>query len=315
MGIVQGMEVFVRAAELRSFTAAAKSLGLTSSGVGKSVTRLEAELGVRLLHRTTRRVALTDEGALFLEHCRHVLEEVEHARASIAERVVAPRGRVRVSVPRFIGMQVVVPVLSAFTEAWPDVSLDVSLSDRRVSLADEGIDLAIRVGELHDESVVARRLGTIDIVTIASPTVLTRTPVEALGDLPFAPCVAFRVATTGRERAWFFRVDGRVVEWSPRAGIVLDAGEAMVEAAASGAGVTQVPAWMATEALACGAVVEVLAALRPPPLPVHAIYLGGKGLAPRTRTFLDFLVALPAWRESASDAARTDARRRRAKRR
>jgi DNA-binding transcriptional LysR family regulator len=271
---VQGMEAFVRAAELRSFAAAAKRLGLTSSGVGKAVSRLEAELGVRLLHRTTRRIGLTDEGAVFLEHCRRVLEEVERARASITKRAVSPRGRVRVSVPPFIGMHVVVPALAAFTSAYPDVSLDVSLSDRRANLAEDGIDVAIRVGEPHDASVVARRLGAIDLVAVAAPTVLARTPIEALGDLPFAPCVALRQPTTGRERSWHFRVDGRLVEWSPRAAIVLDGGDAMVAAAAGGAGVTQVPEWMARDALARGAVVEVLAQLRPPPLAVHVILPG-----------------------------------------
>jgi DNA-binding transcriptional LysR family regulator len=293
--IVQGMEAFVRAAEARSFTGAAKVLGMTSSGVGKAVARLEAELGVTLLHRTTRRVALTDEGAVFLERCRRVLEEVDRARASIAERVVAPRGRVRVSVPRFLGMQAIVPALPAFTAAHPDVSLDLSLTDRRVNLAEEGVDLAVRVGAIEDTSVAARRLGTVDIVTVASPSFLARTPIATLGDLALAPCVAFRLAS-GRERSWSFQLEGRPVEWSPRAHVVLDGGESMVEAAAAGLGVTQVPDWIAADALARGAVVEVLAPLRPAPMPVHAIWLAGRKLAPRTRAFLDFVVSLPVWR-------------------
>lgn len=299
MEIVQGMEAFVRAAEARSFTQAARVLGVTSSGVGKAITRLERELGVTLLHRTTRRVALTDEGAVFLEHCRRVLEEVESARASIADRAATPRGRVCVSVPHFLGNQVVVPALPAFLRAHPDVSLDLSLSDRHVNLADEGVDLAVRVGDLRDTSVVARRLGTVHLVTIAAPSLLARTPIVTLGDLPFAPCVAFRLPSTGRERSWHFQVDGRSVEWSPRAQVVLDDGDAMVEAAAAGLGATQLPDWMATDALARGAVVEVLAPLRAPPMPIHAIYLAGRKLAPRTRAFLDFLVSLPAWKTTA----------------
>lgn len=295
MEIVQGMEAFVRAAETRSFTQAAKLLGVTSSGVGKAVSRLEAEVGVRLLHRTTRRVALTDEGALFLEHCRRVLEEVDRARAALADRGVVPRGRVKVSVPRFVGIELLVASLPAFAEAHPDVSLDLGFTDRRVNLVEEGVDLAVRVGPLGDASFVSRRLGEVDVVTVAAPALLARRPVASFSDLAFVPSVAFRMPTSGRERPWSYTLEGRHVEWSPRAQIVLDGGEAMVEAAAAGLGVTQVPDMIAARALAEGRVVEVLVAHRPRPLPIHALYPATRALAPRTRAFLDHLLALRGW--------------------
>jgi DNA-binding transcriptional LysR family regulator len=155
----------------------------------------------------------------------------------------------------------------------------------------------VRVGEIVDQSLVVRRLGAVNMVTVASPGFIANTPVHNLGDLPFVTTIAYRIATTGRERPWHFRLEGRAVEWSPRAQLVLDGGEAMVEAAIAGAGVAQIPHWMASDALSRGDLVEVLAPLRPPPLPIHAIHLGGRKLAPRTRAFLDFLVKLPAWRK------------------
>lgn len=292
MELVSGMEAFVRAAEARSFTRAARELGVTPSGVGKAIGRLEAELGVRLLHRTTRRVALTDDGAVFLEHCRRVLDEIDEARAVIAHRSGAPRGRLRVSMPSFLALRHVLPALSTFTRDNPDVRLDVGLSDRRVNLAEEGVDVAVRIGDLVDSSLVAVRLGGMQIVTVATPALARELAIESLGDLAVSPCAAFKLPSTGRERPWVFTIDGRAVEWSPRAPIVVDGGEGMVAVAAAGVAVTQVPYGMAAEALASGALVEVLAALRPAPLPIHAVHLASRRVSPRTRAFLDFLVGL-----------------------
>lgn len=296
MELVSGMVAFVRVAETRSFVAAARSLGVTASGVGKAVNRLEDELGVRLLHRTTRRVALTDDGAVFLEHCRRVLDEIASARESLVERGSVARGRLRVSIPVFLGMLVVLPSLPAFTDAHPDVLLDVSLADRRVNLVEDGIDLAVRVGPLNDSSLGRRRLGAVEVLTVAAPHVVARAKLSTLGDLAFAPCVAFRQPTTGRERPWSFRVGGREVDWSPRARLVIDSGEGMVQAAIAGLGVTQVPGHMAVRGLADGSLVEILPTMRPAPLPVHAIFLSAGKLPPRTRAFLSFLAALPGWK-------------------
>lgn len=293
--IVLGMEVFVRVAELRSFARAAKALELTPSGVGKIISRLEAELGVRLFHRTTRHVGLTDEGAVFIEHCRRVLEDVEIARESLSGRDAAPRGRLRLSVPRALGRLVLVPALPGFTARHPEVSLDVSFSDRKVNLVEEGIDLAVRVGELHDSSLVARRIGGNQLVTLAAPSLLASRPIETLGDLALAPCVAFRGVTTGRERPWDFRVEGRPLVWHPRASVLFDDGEAMVAGAAAGLGVTQVPSYMADEALRAGALVEILVTSRPAPLPIQVIYPSQRNLPARTRAFVEFLVGLRDW--------------------
>jgi DNA-binding transcriptional LysR family regulator len=288
-----GIVAFVRAAELRSFTRAAKVLGMTSSGVGKAIGRLEAELGVRLLHRTTRRIGLTDDGAVFFEECRRILDDLESARALMSHRSATPRGRLRVSLPTTIGKRIVLPALPRFLEAHADVWLDIGLSDLRVNLVEDGVDVALRVGALADSSLVARPIGQQQILTIASPAAIARAPVHTLGDLTQHRCLSFRMPTTRRERAWTFRIDGRPALWAPRAFLTLDDGEALVEAVKAGIGVAQVPSYMAHEALATGAVVEVLAELRSRPDPISAVYVSQRNLPARTRAFVDFLSGLP----------------------
>jgi len=283
---------FVKAAELRSFTHAARALGITPSGVGKSIARLESSLGVRLLHRTTRRIGLTDDGAVFFEQCRRILDELESARGLMSNRVAAPRGRLRVSVPITLGKRIIIPGLTRFLEDHPDVEIDVSLSDRRVNLVEDGIDVAIRIGSLADSSLVARPIGQQQIVTIAAATYLAAGDIASLGDLALRRCLSFRMPSSGRERAWTFRLDGRPVEWRPRSFLTLDDGEALVAAARAGLGVTQVPSYMADAALASGELVEILPHLRPRPVAINAVYVSRHNIPARTRAFVDFVTSL-----------------------
>jgi len=287
---------FVNAAELRSFTKASKVLGMTPSGVGKSIARLEKSLGVRLLHRTTRRIGLTDEGAVFFEQCRRILDELDAARALMSNRGAAPRGRLRVSLPRTIGKRIFVPALPRFTEEHPNVELDVSLSDRRVNLVEEGIDVAIRIGALSDSSLIARPIGQQQIVTIAPPAFVSKEPIETLGDLAHHRCLSFRFPSTGRERAWTFHSEGRAIELRPRPFLTFDDGEGLVAAVQAGLGVSQIPSYMVDGALANGEVVEVLPHLRPRPVPIHAVFASRKNLPARTRAFVDFVTSLEGLR-------------------
>jgi DNA-binding transcriptional LysR family regulator len=283
---------FVKAAELRSFTHASRALGITASGVGKSIARLETSLGVRLLHRTTRRVGLTDEGALFFEQCRRILDELESARGLMSNRGAAPRGRLRVSIPITIGKRIIIPELPRFLADHPDVELDLSLSDRHVNLVEDGIDVAVRIGSLADSSLVARPLGQQQVVTIASAAYLAADGVASLGDLALRRCFSFRLPSTGRERAWTFRLEGRAVDWRPRSLLTLDDSEALVAAARAGLGVTQVPSYMADDALASGELVEVLPHLRPRPDPIHAVFASRHNMPARTRAFVEFVTSL-----------------------
>ena len=293
---LRAIMAFVNAAELRSFTRAARVLGITPSGVGKSIARLESSLGVRLLHRTTRRIGLTDEGTLFFEQCRRILDELDAARALMSNRGVAPQGRLRVSLPRTIGRCIFVPALPRFIAHHPNVELDIGLSDRRVDLVEDGIDVAIRIGALGDSSLIARPIGQQQVVTIASGALVSDEPIESLGDLALHRCLSFRFPSTGRERVWTFRAEGRAVELRPRSSITIDDGEGLVAAVQAGLGVAQVPSYMADDALAGGEVVEVLSHLRPRPVPIHAVFASRRNLPARTRAFVDFVTSLEGLR-------------------
>jgi LysR family transcriptional regulator for bpeEF and oprC len=167
MDRLDAMEVFVRVAELGSFTKAAASLRLPRSTVTAALQLLEARLGVKLLHRTTRRVSLTGEGEAYLEDVRRVLEEVEGIEAALGLRTGAPRGRVKVDVPAAAGRHVLAPALPRFFERYPEVTLELGSTDRPVDLVAEGVDCVLRGGDVHDESLVGKRLATFPVLTIA----------------------------------------------------------------------------------------------------------------------------------------------------
>ena len=196
------------------------------------------------------------------------------------------------SIPVTIGKRIIIPELARFLAEHPDLELDVSLSDRRVNLIEDGIDVAIRIGSLADSSLVARPVGQQQVVTIASAAYLAKESVASLGDLALRRCFSFRLPSTGRERAWTFRLEGRAVEWRPRSFLTLDDSEALVAAALAGLGVTQVPSYMADDALASGELVEVLPHLRPHPDPIHAVFASRHNLPARTRAFVELVTSL-----------------------
>ena len=293
MDRLSGILAFVRAAESHSFAQAARVLDVTPSGVGKSISRLETDLGVRLLNRTTRRVSLTDDGAVFFEHCRRILDDLDAAQSLMSNRSAAPRGRLRVSLPTTLGKLFVIPHLAQFLERHPDLTLELSMSDRRVNLVEEGVDIALRIGTLNDSTLVAKPLWQQQVITIASPHYLQGQSIARMGDLALHRCLMFRWPTTGRERPWLFHIDGRTIDWRPRIFVTLDEGEALVEAVRAGVGITQVPSYMAGHALNRNEVVEVLSEIRPRPDPISAIYASQRNLPARTRAFIDFLTTLP----------------------
>lgn len=292
MELAPGIIAFVRTAELGSLTRAARVLGVTPSAIGKSIARLEDELGVRLLQRTTRRVRLTDDGALFFEHGRRVLYELDNAHDALSNRRGVASGRLRVSLPLTIGRTLVVPALAPFLLEYPEIRIEMAFSDRRVNLVEEGIDVALRIGELNDSSLIARRVGTQQVITIAAPQFMKGRRVETPNDLTPLSAVVFRLPSTGAIRPWRFARARRPVQLQPTPYLCFDDGEAMVEAVKVGLGVAQVPSYMAAAALASGALVELLPKQRPPPDPIHAVYPSQRNLPGRTRVFIDFLAQL-----------------------
>lgn len=281
---------FAETARRGGFAAAARELGLTPSAVAKSVSRLEADLGVRLLHRTTRKVGLTSEGRAFFDRCDRIVAEMQALRDEAAGVRVEPAGLLRINAPVTVGRRWVVPAVARLLERHPRIHVELELTDRYADLAAEGLDAAVRVGQLSDASLVARPVGRQQLVVCASPRYLRahgrpRRP----GDLARHRCMAFRVPSSGRLLPWRF-VDGkRAVEWVPEAAFVIDEGEALAAAAEAGAGMVQLPDNMVEDSLERGRLVEVLTTFRPPPTPISVVYLSSRGMTPRLRAFIDAL--------------------------
>ncbi len=204
MDSLGSLNAFVQAAEARSFTVAGRQLGVSSSAIGKAIARLEDRLGVRLFHRSTRTITLTSEGAHFLERCRRIFCEIEAAELEIAQTHGAPRGKLRVSLP-LAGM-LMMPTLSAFMRAYPEVELDLDFTDRLVDVIDEGFDAVVRAGDVSDSRLMTRMLGTFRLVLVGSPDyfVLRGVP-QKPNDLTFHACLHHRYATSGKLEPWPLR--------------------------------------------------------------------------------------------------------------
>jgi DNA-binding transcriptional LysR family regulator len=285
------MEVFVRVADLGSFSGAARAFRMTPSAVSKLIARLEARLGVRLVNRSTRNVQLTPEGARFYERSMRILEEIDAAEREIAPGVM-PRGRLRVNVNVPFGLRCVLPLVPTFLERYPEVSVDVALTDAVVDLFEARADVAIRTGPLRESRLVARKLGESRMVVVASKAYLKRhgaprTPSE----LARHNCIGFCFAR--HVKGWsFIGPEGEAVTVVPRGNALVSDGEAMRRLALSGLGIARLAMFQVGADIDAGRLVEVLPELSVDEKePVHALFVGQDGHMPaRVRAFLDFLV-------------------------
>ncbi|HYF59948.1 MAG TPA: LysR family transcriptional regulator [Burkholderiaceae bacterium] len=283
---------FAETARHGGFAAAARRVGGTPSTLAKSVARLERALGVKLFHRTTRQVSLTPDGERLFLRCQRVLEELESLQAEASGARTEPAGTLRVDLPITYGKSVVMPVLAGLVRRYPGLRLEVRLQDAYADLVKDRIDLAVRVGDLGDSSLVARRIDSQQLIVLASPDYLAErgTP-RRIEDLASHVALAFRMPSSGRERPWQFRHRGRALEMPPPARVHVNDGEGLVSAARLGAGLCQVPDYMATGELADGSLVEVLAPFRPAPMPISAVVPSGRLLPARVRVAIDALAA------------------------
>lgn len=255
---LEGLAVFAKVAELRSFAAAAEDLAMSKATVSKAVTRLEARLGARLFNRTSRRLALTDAGQSLVERAARVLAEAQAAEEEASSQSSAPRGLVRMAVPMSLGITSLAPVLPGFFEAYPDVSVDLHLSDATVDLVGMGFDLALRVAALPDSSLVARRLRAVRRHVVASPAYWAR-----LGK-PRHPAdlAEHRGLTYGHQAApetWRFQKGGEEAAVRPRSVIRANNGDVLVPSLIAGVGVAVLPDFIVGQAIADGLLEEVLA--------------------------------------------------------
>jgi len=294
MNSLQPLLAFSETAKRGGFAAAARELGTGPSTLAKAVARLEASLGLRLFHRTTRQVTLTGDGERLFERCQRVLAELDEMQSEAAGARAEPRGTLRIDMPIVFGRKVVLPVLARLLERHPELSIDARLSDAYADLVKDRLDLAIRAGDLTDSTLVARRFASQQLVLVAAPSYLARHGVpRTLKDLATHRHIVFRLPGRGADRPQQFSTKGRAVTLRPE-GLRFNDGEAMVEAARLGLGITQVPDYMAADALAGGRLVELLKPHRPAVMPIHAVMPANRLVPARVRVVLDALAELGA---------------------
>ncbi len=286
------MQAFVAVAELRGFAPAARKLKLSPSGVTRLVAALEEHLGARLLQRTTRQVALTDAGARYLERARRILADVEEAEGAVEGERTRPSGRLIVSAPFGFGRLHVSPVMSAYLKRFPDVSGELRLSDRLINLVEEGVDVAVRIGHLADSTLVARHVGEMRRIVVASHAYLKKH-----GE-PKAPqaIASHETIHFGTAPDWRFVEDGREIRLTPNPRFVTNSADAAIQHAEAGGGLTRVMAYQAREALRRGRLKIVLAQFEQSPLPIQILYPTSRLLSAKVRTFIDLVVETTDWR-------------------
>ena len=282
--------VFVRVVERGSFTLAADDLRLSRAVVSKYISRLEERLGARLLHRTTRRLSLTEAGAALFETSRGALERIDEAEAAVARFQSAPRGRLRVSAPMSFGILHLGPALAEFSRAYPAVTLDMRLDDRFVNLVEEGFDVAVRIGALADSTLVARKLATTRTLACASPGYLAEHgEPESPEDLASHDCLLYSYLSTAN--VWRFTArDGREIPVAVSGSYRINNGIVLAEAAVAGHGILIAPSFYLGPRLRDGRLRRILQAYRLPELGIHAVYPQTTHVPPKVRAFVDFLV-------------------------
>ena len=288
-----GIREFVSAAQSLSFTAAALELGVTSSAVGKSVTRLEARLGVKLLHRTTRRLVLTAEGEAYLASCLRVMDELAETQGFLTTGQQAPVGRLRIDLPAAVGRRHILPTLIDMAVRYQQLDLSVSFSERLVDIVNEGVDLVVRIGVLKDDAdIVARKLGSQSLLICATPAYLQAhgTP-RAPDDLLHHDCiVGWR---NGTRKTWMLKDEkGQTHEHEVRVKHEVGDGEMLLNLTLAGGGLAQLPTWLVQTPVEQGLLVPVLEAYAGAEMPINVIWPRTRYLQPKVRMVVDELLAL-----------------------
>lgn len=295
MDRLAAMQIVVAIADRGTLTAAADALDVSLPSVVRRLAALEAKMGLRLFHRTTRRICPTDEGRLFIDRCRAVLAAVEEAEAAMSERHAVPRGRLAVTASELFGRRFVAPVAVEFASAHTDLSVQLLLTDRVVNLIEEGVDIAIRVGTLADSSLVAQRVGEVRRVVCASPAYLRRHGVPRTpADLAAHRCVSFTSITPGDE--WRFRDGARSSAVKVQTAFACNQVDAAMQACIDGLGPATFLSYQVAEARTRGQLRYVLEKYEPPPLPVNVVYPHARYRSAAVRLFV------AACRERLADA-------------
>lgn len=289
MDKLAAMKAFARVAETHSFSATAKDLRLSKSLISRQITALENELGVRLFHRTTRSLALTEAGQNYFQQVSRILSDIEEAQASVTSLQATPQGQLRVSAPMSFGILHLSSAIPDFLALYPNIKIDITMNDRFVDLVDERFDLGIRIGRLSDSSLVARKLAPMKRIVCASPAYLAKhgTP-QSPDDLKYHTCLCYSNLTLSDE--WRF-VTKQKKPWHVEVKGCLHAnnGDILRVAALKGTGIAYLPSFIIGADLQAATLVSVLADYTPQDAAIYAVYPHSRHLSPKVRAFIDFL--------------------------
>ena len=294
MDRLKAMQTFVRIVEANSYTKAAETLDLPRAALTATIQKLEAYLGTQLLQRTTRTLSLTSDGAAYFRHCLAILAAVDEAEAPYrTSDGAAPQGRLRVELGGAVGRNVVLPQLGEFCRAYPGVELVLTLSDRLTDLVRDGVDCALRVGELQDSALIGRQIGTMRFVTCAAPSYLAARGVpRSLEELAQHTAILHYSGRTGRAFDWAFNDAGGVRKIDMAGALATNDAEGYVTLGLQGLGLVQTATYLVRSHLASGALVEVLHDTPPTPMPVSLVYPQGRMASPKLQVFARWLEAL-----------------------
>jgi DNA-binding transcriptional LysR family regulator len=288
MDIVSGMHVFAAVVDNGSFVAAANRLGMSRAMASKSVAALEEHLGTRLLNRTTRRLSLTEAGLAFYERSVQILADIREAEQVAGRMATEPRGTLKVTMPLAYGLHRLGPVIAGYARRYPMVKMDLSLSDRKADLVEEGYDVAIRIGKLPESGLIARKLGTVHGVIVGSPDYLGRQGRPKVpADLAHHVCLGYSLASLGDE--WRLQGADGIVSVRSSGSIKADNGDMLRLAAVAGAGLIFQPWFIVEEDVRAGLLERVLQDYTSEELGIHAVYPSRRHLSAKVRTFVDFL--------------------------
>jgi LysR family transcriptional regulator for bpeEF and oprC len=302
------MKVFTRVVESRSFVKAAESLQLAAPQVSRTVQALEAHLGARLLNRTTRSISVTDDGEAYYQRSIRVLAEVDEMEAELTHAKLNPKGRLKVNLPALIAKMIIIPALPDFFERYPDIEIEMGLSDRQVDIVEEGVDCVIRTGELEDSGLVARRIGNMRRITCASPKYLEKYgEPKTIADLHKHIGVNYVSSNTGRVRGWDYVVGGVVETVDMHGLIAVNDVDAYISCGLHGLGLLKSAIYPIAPHLESGELVEILKDYCSPPRPISIMYARNRHLPRKVRVFADWVAEVFAREPLMQTASRVKA--------
>ncbi|MFS8045840.1 LysR family transcriptional regulator [Rhizobium sp. BR 314] len=285
--------IFTRVVECSSFTRAADTLGLPRSSVSAAVIELEGRIGARLLHRSTRKVSPTQDGTAFYERCLRVIADVEETENLFRQSGAKPSGKLRADVPGRIGRLIIAPALPSFLDRFPDIEIDLGITDRAVNLVEDSVDCVLRVGPLSDSGLIARPIGRLPLINVASPDYLSRHGIPLRPeDLTHHWAVNYASPSSGRIEPWEWIHEGSLQSVPMRGRVTVNSAEAYIACCIAGLGLIQNPAYDLQQHLQAGELAEVMPDFRAEPLQMTLLYPHRRHLSLRVQVFSDWLQAL-----------------------